>query len=294
MFFGCDNHSCRDEALESVTTMIVGMTQEVFSHVLVTRFNSPIGDGHPPASDEWLRERVNLFRTYGLPSIRHQTVKPTRWLLLCHAESPSWFIEELEQMVEGIGEPVWLHKGPSGPLLSELCMPVESPYLITTRMDNDDCVARDFIESIQMQFCEQELEVVNFTSGFQLREGAVYSKLDPSNAFISLIEKVENNRPLTVFMDTHDKLGTHAPLRQVKTHPMWIQVVHGSNIANTIRGIRTDGRLVREHFAVDVPLKHIAGARLAIARALTVLKLGLDVLSKPRRLKTLLRSVVTR
>lgn len=272
--------------------MIAHMTAKVFSHVLVTRFNSPIGDDHPPASEEWLRERVELFRKYGLPSVRSQTVPPDRWLILCHEESPSWFIDELEHLVEGIGEPVWLRRGPSGPLLSELCSPARSPYLITTRMDNDDCVARDFIESIQGQFCEQRMEAINFTSGLQLHEGKVYAKLDPSNAFISLIERVEDRSPSTVFMDTHDQIGSHAFVRQVKTHPMWIQVVHGSNIANTVRGIRTDGHSVRQYFDAHIQLHEIGGLRLAVARCRTLLALGLGVVVRPRRIKTLFRSLV--
>ncbi len=158
-------------------------------------------------------------------------------------------------------------------------------------MDNDDCVAVDFIESIQAQFREQQMEAINFMSGLQIRDGEVYAKLDPSNAFISLIENVGGRNPSTVFMDTHDQLGSHAPLHQVKTHPMWIQVVHASNIANTIRGIRTDGRSVGQYFDANIPVNHIGGLRLAMARGITVATLGLGILTKPRRLKKLFRSL---
>jgi hypothetical protein len=270
------------------------MSDKSFTHVLVTRFNSPIGDGQPPASDEWLRARLELFRKYALPSIKGQTVKPDRWLLLCHVDSPSWFKSELGDLVEGIGEPVWMYRGPSGPVLSELCSPVSTPHLITTRMDNDDSVARDYIEAIQEEFRGQQMEAINFTNGLQLRDGKLYNRIDPSNAFISVIENAEGRRPATVFMETHDRLDRLAPVVQVKTHPMWVQVVHDSNIANTVRGIRTTGRPLRQHFDLDTYVKEIGPLTLTFSRLATSAVLVLSVLANPKRIKKLARLVFSR
>lgn len=270
------------------------MSEKSFTHILVTRFNSPIGDGHPSASDEWLSHRLQLFRKYALPAIRGQTIKPDRWLLLCHADSPSWFKEEFNDLLDGEGEAVWMHRGPSGPVLSELCSPVPTPFLITTRMDNDDSVARDFIESIQREFRGQDLEAINFPSGLQFCDGKLYSRIDPGNAFISVVENVEGRKPATVFMETHNQLDLLAPVVQVKSHPMWVQVVHDSNIVNSVRGIRTSAQPVRDHFDSDIAVHDVTMLALAASRLTTSFKLALSILAKPSRLRKLTKFVFAR
>ena len=59
------------------------------------------------------------------------------------------------------------------------------------------------------------------------------------NPFISRVE-ADVRALQTVFVDQHQLLSGYGRITQVRTEPMWIQVIHGGNIANVVRGIRAD------------------------------------------------------
>jgi hypothetical protein len=180
---------------------------------------------------------------------------------------------------------VWI----DGPLSPEIiaCILTEratTPWVISSRLDNDDALARDYIESVQTEFRRQDAEFINFTGGLQLSdEGALYYRSDPSNAFLSLIEKRTDKPLIGVFVDWHDRVSKHAPVRQVSTHPMWLQMVHGRNIGNAIRGIRADYRLLAMHFDVDATASPIGRSQLLARQTASAVSLAWRVVRKPSR-----------
>jgi hypothetical protein len=263
--------------------------EKLFEHVLVTRFNSPISDNSPVPDDDWLRTRLALFKRFALPSVRSQSVAPDRWLLLCHADSPQWFVDELNATAGDIAEAVWLHNSPSGPLLAQLCSPVSHPFLISTRMDNDDCVADDFIAAVQDEFRMQDAMGLNFIRGLQYSGGKLYKKSDASNPFISVIERVTEGPLLTVLVEQHHLIGRRLPVTQVRANPMWIQVVHGGNIANGISGIRTGAEAVASRFAADLPMRYDSPLELRVDQMINWLQLMCRLIAHPSRLRKLAR-----
>lgn len=161
-------------------------------------------------------------------------------------------------------------------------------------MDNDDSVARDFVESIQREFRGQDMEAINFPSGLQFCEGKLYSRVDPGNAFISVIENVKDRKPATVFMETHNQLDLLAPVVQVKSHPMWVQVVHDSNIVNSVRGIRTAVQPIRDYFDADIEVHDVGPVALMTSRLITASKMAISVLTKPSRMRKLTKFIFGR
>lgn len=110
----------------------------------------------------------------------------------------------------------------------------ECKFLITTRIDNDDDpVCKDYIQKMQSCFKEQELQGIVFPFGYQLlNEGSLYLEFSIGNHFLSLIERLETNYFKTVFSRHHSLLYEICPIQQVVCAPSWLEVVHGSNIAN--------------------------------------------------------------
>lgn len=269
------------------------MTTGGFDHFLLTRFNVR---HETRASDEWLRHRLGYFERLCRSSIINQTNKNFRWLVYFDAERDEWFQREVDRLsAGGVFEPIWV-EGPLDPqkTMAPVAERAISDWVITTRLDNDDAVAFDFIESIQSEYSGQDLEFINFQSGLQLSDdGGLYHRLDPSNAFISLIEK--RREALTgVYIDWHDRVASHGPIRQVNSHPIWLQMVHGQNIGNAIRGVRAKPQLLERHFVVQAAAKPTSPTALRLSQARTAASLMFRVLQKPSRILWLGRVIRNR
>lgn len=237
-----------------------------FDHFVMTRFNLPHSPGMAAPDDAWLRGRLELFRRYTVPSVAGQTSPPTRWLVVCRDDSPEWFREELATSA-GVYEPVWI----SGQLFPEVAGELVqqrrtgAEHVITTRIDNDDAISRDFCELVQGSLDGQDFEFVNLTVGAQWDGSHLYVMRYPKNAFISLIERAPD-RPRTVWLDQHGYLDRYGPVREVEAHPAWVQVVHGANLGNRIEGFRVARSAVQPWFDVELPAPDLSAARMAVLR----------------------------
>lgn len=229
-----------------------------FDHIVITRFSAVFTAEQPPPSREWLEYRLAFFVEATCSSLeRQRPSREYRWMVFFDDRCDADFKQRVESLSEGLFEPVWTHENFwSGVVQREVQEKTTAPYLITTRLDSDDGVAIDFIAGVQAEFQHQDLLFVNFPRGLQVdRSGAIY-KLDyPSNPFLSLVEQRQTGRsPLTVFgSGAHRSAGLHGPVREVMTHPMWMQVVHGSNLANGVRGSRTTPKEANRWFDLELP-----------------------------------------
>jgi hypothetical protein len=115
-------------------------------------------------------------------------------------------------------------------------LPTAPEWLLSTRLDNDDGLHSDFIATVQRAQTFRGPEILNCPAGVVLRGDRVYRRVDRSNAFISLSEPFEG--AASVLRVSHIYAGEAYPVRQVTTNPMWVQVVHGANISNKVRGWR--------------------------------------------------------
>lgn len=261
---------------------------EEFDHFVLTRFNTRL-PGKGRASDVWLRHRLRYFESLCIESLRSQSVNGFRWLVYFDAERDEWFQQEVDRLSEGTFEPIWVE----GEFIQEgtvndITERASKPWVISTRVDNDDAVAVDFIAAIQSEFRERT-EFVNFTSGLQLSDdGAVFYRSDPSNAFISLIEPRSGDL-MGVYVAWHDRVGSFAPVRQVVTHPMWVQMVHGLNIGNAVRGVRANPSLLARHFKIGREARGVGRAALLYYQATSAGLLALRVLRRPQRVVWLVK-----
>jgi hypothetical protein len=135
----------------------------------------------------------------------------------------------------------------------------QRPFLITTRLDSDDAIGTRFVEVVQAQFDEQEALYVDLVRGLQVdRTGQVFRYDYPLNPLISFIERRDGS-PRTVFQSfRHGDSRRHAPVRAVITSPMWVQVVHGGNLMNAVRGPRVHPRAAST-VEMDLPYRNSVG-----------------------------------
>jgi hypothetical protein len=45
-------------------------------------------------------------------------------------------------------------------------------------------------------------------------------------------------------LDQHHRLGKYAPIKQLPLKDAWIQIIHGSNLANRVRGVRAASQTI--------------------------------------------------
>jgi hypothetical protein len=267
-----------------------------FAHLLLTRFNVLSEERVKPPSDAWLRERLDIFKAWCLPSVRGQLVRPDAWLIFCDQSSPAWFLDELRgSLVER--EEVVLVAGAATPEFYSKIVDnrsTESAFIITTRLDNDDAIASDYIQMVQDRFSFQDLEFINFSLGAQYANGRLYARLDPSNAFLSLIERRSIVRPKTVFIDWHNRVDRHGRVRRLWTHYAWLQNVHGGNLANVVRGIPVRSTAVMKYFSISIPVLQISRVVLLRDAIINLSILSWRVVWSGRRLKWLFMSIMSK
>jgi hypothetical protein len=215
-------------------------------HILLTRFNLPsVGvESLIRAHDGWLHSRVDLFEKYCLPSVRAQTQRDFAWIIYFDPESPEWLLRWIDShRAEGVFHPVFratVSRQESSSDMADL-IGTPRPRLLTTNLDNDDAIARDFVERLGSVGPIRQRTALYFSNGLIATRHRVYSRRDKHNAFCSVVESWDD--PVTCWADWHNRLGRTMSVKTIGGPPAWLQVVHGSNVSNRVRGrlIAPDG-----------------------------------------------------
>jgi len=213
-------------------------TQKEFRHFVITRMNvdwqisRPRSDRNDP---EFLNRRFALFEQICLPSVKAQTNKEFLWLMLLDAALPNQFKEKVEKYRSSVQlVPVYVESRET--LLDSVRRVIrehtneECKYLITTSLDSDDAISKDFLQLVQAQFRQQEFEFVNFLFGYLYRIGEqkLYLREWLTSPFYSLIESY-NDEFKTVLKYGHTQINEYNNC-QIVAEPLWLMVAHGNNV----------------------------------------------------------------
>jgi len=208
-------------------------------HVLLTRFNLPPKGPEQVirAQKGWLTERIILFERYCVPSVRAQTNQNFSWIIYFDPESPDWLRHRAAALqAEGIFHAEFRSSVSHAELMSDIRAVVrrERDVLITTNLDNDDGLAIDFVDRLQHADAPQPRAALYLTHGLIADPNGVYLRRDARNAFCSVRESWDD--PVGCWADWHNRLGKSMPVVEIDGAPGWLQVVHGSNVSNRVRG----------------------------------------------------------
>jgi hypothetical protein len=72
----------------------------------------------------------------------------------------------------------------------------ETEYLITTKIDNDDALHKDFIKTIQENFNKQKFEFISFPYGYVFHIDKIYLLKYLENPFVTLVEKIMETKEM--------------------------------------------------------------------------------------------------
>lgn len=271
-------------------------------HVFLTRYNLPSRGAESliRAREHWLTQRTEMFERITIPAMTAQTVRDYTWLVFFDSESPAWLKEKIARWeADGVLTPVFGEDFPAPVLLETIRehLPTPSDRLLTSTLDNDDGLATTYVERVQAAAGRASgRAVIYLENGLIQGDGGVYLRHDPDNAFCSVVTPW--SEPTTCWADWHNRLHLSMPAVRVPGDPGWLQVIHGDNVSNKVRGrlvspvpyralygtllddaaVPTQAQLLRERF-VRRPLRSLRDGTRALGKRAIMLvggKRGLE------------------
>jgi len=224
-----------------------------FKHYLLTRFNVGLyGKKQKTLAkdvidpDEWMENRINLFKTFCAPSVEKQTCKNFIWMIVVDKDTNPAHIEAIVD-----ASPLNCKVVPGDNFREAAKTFIGKPdvdRVITTRMDNDDAIHRDFVANIHGWFRRKEKTgVLTYPTGWILndKKQTLHHVRYIKNPFTSLVEKCDR-KVRTILFNRHTEVINYYKLHVLHHEHMWCQVVHGDNLANHSWGHKVNVRKLRK------------------------------------------------
>lgn len=253
-------------------------------HFILTRFNLTLWtrdkNGSSIDRNEWFRERLKLFETYCLPSVKAQTCRDFTWVLLCEKETgisgdDKWIEEKMEEYKRLCPQirPIWVRnkygrafasifRNATIKLLRERSLQNDD-LCLTTYLDNDDMLHPLYVQFVRQEAAKSGVgTAISYDYGLQyFTELNLATRVSyPNNHFMTFVENVRNVRTCYGY-------GSHFLLEKTKVinvchiknigWPMWVEVVHGSNVDNDVKmtfdtSVLDTGSEMAREFGLDV------------------------------------------
>ncbi len=228
-----------------------------YQHFIITLFNLKIWgeDKHnqPTQTAEWLERRFMLFEQYCLPSIKQQSVQNFTWLCLFDTETPVQYKERMTRYeqefpllktcyfsaaeastfrIDDLSRRCRFIRDKVASLLND-----DTDYVITTNVDNDDCLHCDMVAAVQRHFQNDPRETMfSMNLGLQYfpEMNAVMKMRYPHNHFLTLAEQT-NKDFHTIEFYRHAEARKQFFTKDIFEQPYWMEVVHSCNVSNDLR-----------------------------------------------------------
>ncbi len=218
-----------------------------YIHIISTRFNVPTQIwattriGKKPLSEEWLKDRFEIFQQYCLPSFINQSNRNFVWLVFFDKETPDKylkiiadiqqkcvnfhpvFVQDFEEMSQKLVQ-----------MIPDFYLP-ETKFVISSDIDNDDLLHQDFVENVQKLFRPIHNLVIDLRRGLQLTRTSVSTAFvnefyTIANPFVSIVENKSDVK--TVIKEKHPTYRNYPDYVFYDEKPMFIQFIHANNLVN--------------------------------------------------------------
>ena len=216
------------------------MLPERTVHIVLTRFNvkSRGKESKIRLQPNWLNDRFELFEAYCLPSIKGQSLSNFKWLIYFDSHTPEDYKTRIEQYCKDLPllTPFYIDEWNTENVQNAIrnIIPSDAEYILTTRLDNDDGIHSNFFEVLHNQDFDKTDWYYNFPNGLTYSDGIAYAHTDTSNAFLSRFERVDSFQ--TAWQLPHPEVEQTGRLTQIDLSFAWLQVIHGLNVSNKVRG----------------------------------------------------------
>lgn len=209
-----------------------------------TRFNVLVDFAAPDygVQEEWLAHRFNLFESFCLPSVIGQKYVKFRWILFVNPQTPAKWLKRLEADIEPVelarivAVPYFDKQYVNAEIRKEISPSITS-IIVTTRLDNDDAIASNFLADVADDAQSNETPfpfVLNYLVGCQANRHGIFlihSRLNPFLSAVSL-----NSNLVTCFERLHRRMWKIGPVvDKISESPKWMQMIHSRNARNYVK-----------------------------------------------------------
>lgn len=220
------------------------------SSFIITRFNlklfSKDKNNKTTLTDQWLKERFELFETYCFPSVEGQVLQNFYWLCLFADDTQEQFKQRAITLHRAFPAflPLFLNDSESENYLDYINQVISelkdsSDKLITIRLDNDDSININYTKEVDKLYGEQlDNEVCySFKYGIQYYTKKNFAVRIPysTNHFLCLLNKKYHKGNIKNILEFNHAYPNEFPFgfKCISNKiPMWIEVVHGRNVDN--------------------------------------------------------------
>ncbi|MCH4551029.1 glycosyltransferase [Aestuariibaculum lutulentum] len=220
----------------------------MFKHYLITRFNlrhpnwKSTKNNESLLNDAWMTHRMELFSNFCLPSVAAQTNKNFKWIIFFDITTTPAFKEQILNLLKPYKHFIPLFIDGMDQFSPEIINYIDEDaknvdYIISSRIDNDDCIHKNYINEIQLKFNYQDFLAIDVIKGYSLQISPNFylgEKMHLFNPFISLIESKKNYK--TVFQGTHANWKTERRMMRISDKPLWLSIIHDKNKVNEFDG----------------------------------------------------------
>jgi hypothetical protein len=234
-----------------------------FTHYLVTRFNVPAHkwqhdkSGNPTLDKTWLQDRLGLFNRFCVPSIKGQTENNFRWLIYCDIVTETDVMQQIKSAVLEIPQAsikLLHHLDELLPDLRNEMSAAPTPFVISSRLDNDDGLSKDFIRIIQAHFRPEDSILFNYKNGlFYDNKQKILTRFNAGykNHFGSLIESNSPGKELmTIFGFHHTSPPDEIFVEDIDEKISWVKIIHSRNARSQLKGKPVFSKRLLNNFTI--------------------------------------------
>ena len=235
-----------------------------FTHYLITRFNVPVENwnrdkaGQTVLDSAWMEHRLILFERFCVPSIQGQTEKNFTWIIYCDANSCQEDIEMISRHIHQIDKASIRFVSDFNHLLNDLkllLLESNQRFVITSRVDNDDGLGKNYIHNVQKHFVRKDNTIINLNGGILYNEEQkILTEIrnGRNNHYGSLIEEIKPiDNLVSIIGYPHDKPPAGYGVINVDQRFSWLKIIHSRNLSSGTHGIPISINKVIPHFSIQ-------------------------------------------
>ncbi|HEY9875737.1 MAG TPA: glycosyltransferase [Candidatus Obscuribacterales bacterium] len=211
-----------------------------FEHYILTVFNVDRGfdKTNQRNNPEYLEKRFELFELVTVPSITSQTNQNFTWCVFFDKNTPENFKQRAKEILKLTNcLPVYVDGEKQILTFLKERLLSKTQCLVTTNLDNDDALHKNFVKIIHSNFRDEQIYLLNFPLGYMLRKDSLLMREYFSSPFHTIIEPV-SEQLITCLSVPHNQLYSLSlkgvPVYQLSSEPAWLQLVHDTNVSNCL------------------------------------------------------------